>query len=96
MAGRDSFFVDGYEVSTEAVTPEEKTTIAAFFFDANGNGETDAVAPGILGGFPFLQIFDLYVETDPARPIPFEFNGRTLAVRNWKSETEGIPIAVFE
>ncbi|MFC1890462.1 alpha/beta fold hydrolase [Thermodesulfobacteriota bacterium] len=96
VAGRDSFFVDGYELSTGDITPAEKTTIAAFFFDANGNGQSDAVAPGFLGGFPFIQIFDLYIEAEPDRPIPFVFNGRTMAVRNWMSDTEGIPIAVFE
>lgn len=96
VAGRDHFFVDGYELSTEEITPVEKTTIAAFFFDGNGNGQSDAVAPGFLGNFPFIQIFDLYIEAEPDRPIPFVFNGRTMAVRNWMSDTEGIPIAVFE
>jgi len=97
VAGRDTLYVDGLEVSTDALAAPEKTTIAVFYFDANFNGVSDGRAPGGLYNFLFfLAAFDLIVPTDPPRAVPFEFNGRTLAARNWKSDSEGIVIVMFE
>ncbi|MCL4233362.1 MAG: alpha/beta fold hydrolase [Deltaproteobacteria bacterium] len=97
VAGRDTLFVDGYELSTEEITPAERTAIAIFYFDANDNGETDAEpAGGLFSGFPFLAGFDLFVDTETDRAIEMEFNGRTMAVRNWPSASDGASIAVFE
>ena len=97
VSGRDTLYVDGYEVSSPEVAPPEKTLIATFFFDLNENGITDATAPGGLFDFlPFLQAFDLVVDAESPRPVPVVFNGRTMAVRNWRSATEGLSIAMFE
>ena len=97
IAGRDTLFVDGIEISTPEITPAEKSALAIFFFDANSNGESEGEAGGgILGSIVFFQIVDLIVETDRPRAVPMRFNGRTLAVRNWKSDSEGVTIAVFE
>jgi len=97
VSGRDSLFVDGYEVSSPEVAPPEKTLIATFFFDINENGITDATAPGGLFDFlPFLQAFDLVVDAESPRPVPVVFNGRAMAVQNWRSATEGLSIAMFE
>ncbi len=97
VAGRDTLFVDGYELSTEEITPAERTAIAIFYFDADDNGETDAEpAGGLFSGFPFLAGFDLFVGTETERAVEMEFNGRTMAVRNWPSASDGASIAVFE
>ena len=97
VAGRDTLFVDGYEVSTPEVTPPEKTAIAIFFFDANRNGVSDGqAAGGFFEAMPFIQAFDLRVDTTNQRPVPLVFNGRMNSVQNWKSDSQGVTIAVFE
>ncbi len=97
IAGRDTLFVDGYEISAEEICPAEKTALAIFYFDTNSNCRTDGqAAGGVFDVLSFFQGFDLLVHTESPRAIPIAFNGRTMAVRNWKSETEGIAIAVFE
>ena len=97
VAGRDTLRVDGYEISTEEVTPAEKTAIAMFYFDLNGNGASDPGSPGgLFEAMAFIGAFDLYLPTAPERPVPMSFNGRDMAVRNWPSRSEGVTIAVFE
>ncbi len=96
-AGRDTLYVDGYELTTPETTPVEQTVIAIFYFDANRNGTTDGPDQGgrIRAG-SFFQIFDLRIDTTQERNVPVEFNGRMNAVRNWKSDSQGVTIAVFE
>ncbi len=53
-------------------------------------------APGLNDLLSFIQTFDLNVESDPPRTVPLLYNGRSLAVRNWKSGTEGVVIGMFE
>jgi hypothetical protein len=36
------------------------------------------------------------VGTESPQPIHFNFNGRHLAIRNWKAHSEGISTVVFE
>jgi hypothetical protein len=97
VAGRDTLLVDGYEVSSEAVTPPEKTTIAIFFFDANRNGASDGqAAGGFFDAMVFIQAFDLRVAAAEGRTVPVVFNGRMNSVRNWRSDSEGVTIAEFE
>jgi pimeloyl-ACP methyl ester carboxylesterase len=96
IAGRDTLTADGYDMATADMAAPEMTTIAIFFFDANGNGSTDAIpAGGLFASFPFLKGFDMFIESDPPRSLPLIFNGRTLNVPNWKSGADGATIAVF-
>ena len=97
VAGRDQLFVDGYEMSTEQMAAAQYSTIAIFFFDKNDNGVSDATKfGGIWGSFPFLQGFDHFIATEPARGISLELNGRTMVVPNLKSESEGVAIPMME
>lgn len=96
-SGRDTLYVDGYEISTPRTTPAEQTVIAAFYFDADRNGSSDGPARGgLITGGAFFQVFDLRIDTSQERPVPVQFNGRMNAVRNWKSDSQGVTIAVFE
>lgn len=97
ILGRDTFTIDGYDLAIEGLADPEATTLVVFFFDANFNGSGEGrPAGGIFASFPFIRIFDLIIDSDPVRPIVFNLNGRSLAIRNWKSETEGISIVAFE
>ncbi len=94
--GRDTLFVDGYEVSNQEVADADKTAIAIFYTDF------PFVDPGHVPPYVdllmdiFIRTFDLPVETDPPRAVPLSFNGRDLMVRNWRSGTDGVVIGVFE
>jgi pimeloyl-ACP methyl ester carboxylesterase len=94
--GRDTLFVDGYEISTPEVADAEMTAIAIFYTDFPF---VDAgVVPPYIDLFMniFIRTFDLAVEIEPPRVVPLSFNGRDLMVRNWPSGTEGVVIGVFE
>jgi hypothetical protein len=93
--GRDTLFADGYEVSIPEVASAEKTTIAIFYTDFPGVDPGEAPPLNDLLG-AFIQTFDLAVETETPRTVPLAFNGRDLAVRNWRSGTDGVVIGVFE
>jgi pimeloyl-ACP methyl ester carboxylesterase len=96
-SGRDTLFVDGLEISSPEVTPPEQTVIAIFYFDSNHNGATDGPTQGgLVKGSPFIQVFDLSISTSTQRTVPLEFNGRMNSARNWKSDSEGLTIVVFE
>ncbi|MBZ0271733.1 hypothetical protein K8I61_06830 [bacterium] len=94
--GRDSLVVDGNEISTEELTPAEKTAIAIFLFDVNFNDESDLQPAAVFDVIAFLAGFDLRIPTTPRRSVAFEFNGRTMMVPTIKSESEGVAIVVFE
>jgi len=97
MVGRDTFYVNGINLSTTEMADPSITTLVVFFFDANFNGKSDQTpAGGIYTLIPFVRFFDLLIGTQEKQPISFEFNGREMAIPNWKSRSEGLSIAVFE
>jgi triacylglycerol lipase len=94
--GRDVLKVNGTEISTEEFASAEQTSIAFFLYDGNNNQQTDLEPMGLFGSFPFLAAADFYIPTQNIAYTECEFNGRKLFVRNWKSDSEGIGIAVFD
>lgn len=95
ITGRDLLTVDGLELSTPQFASEENTSIAFFLYD-NGNGQTDGNAVGLFANFPFLSGVDMFFPTAEPETITLTMNGRTINVRNWPSETDGLTIAVFD
>ena len=91
---RDSLSVGGYEISIPEVADARKTTIAIFYTDFAG--ADPGTAPAFNEALVFLQGFDLEVDTSVPATVPVVFNGRPVPVRNWKSGTDGVTIAVFE
>ncbi len=94
--GRDSLHVEGSELSTREFCSPEDNTIAFFLYD-DGDATTEITfdPPALFASFPFLEGADIYLPTATPQSIQCRFNGRNLFVRNWKSETEGVSIAVF-
>ena len=92
--GRDTLFVDGYEISTPKVTSAEATRIAMFYTDFPFVRQGHA--PWGSEGFPFVGIFDLNIDTETPRTVPLTFDGRTMGVPNLRSGTDGVVIGVFE
>jgi hypothetical protein len=97
VAGRDSLIVDNTVLSTTAITPASATVIAMFLYDDNNNQQTDLTKPFLFSVLnSFLTARDVYFQTSTPYAIPLRFNGRTLHVRNLKSATDGVVVAVFD
>jgi len=97
VAGRDSLVIDNNVLSTQAITPASSTTIAMFLYDDNNNQQTDLTKPFLFSILnSFLTARDVYFQTAAPYAIPLRFNGRTLHVRNLKSASDGVVVAVFD
>jgi hypothetical protein len=96
VAGRDELILDGNVLSTNTFCSKENTTIALFTYDDNKNKVTNMTAIGAFNLFPFLKGADIYFQTTTKQTITMSFNGRVLKATNWKSNTEGVNVMVFE
>lgn len=92
---RDELYVNGNELSTVEFASSDQTTIAFFLYD-DGDYSTSLSSVGLFGSFPFLNGADMFFDTAEPATINIEMNGRTINVPNWKSETEGITVVVFD
>ncbi len=96
VAERDELILDGNVLSTNTFCSKENTTIALFTYDDNKNKVTNMTSIGAFNAFPFLKGADIYFPTTSKQTITMSFNGRVLKATNWKSNTEGVNVMVFE
>lgn len=93
---RDQLGVNGVPFATDAYANASKTTIAFFLYD-DGNGQSSG---NIHPAFSFLTTFlvgvDYFIPAAPEGSIELYFNGRSMFAPNWKSDTEGVVVAVFD
>ncbi len=92
---RDELDVQGIQLANEALCSPSNSTIALFLYD-NGNKTSTAAPHPIFGFVPFLKGADIFIDTAEPKPIQIEYNKRKLTVKNYKSDSEGVVIAVFE
>lgn len=95
ISGRDSLSVGSTILSTPVLCSETNSTIALFLYD-NGDKKTSGQPHAAFGFVPFLKGADVYNGTPCSETIPLKFNGREMGVRNYKSASEGVVIAVFD
>jgi hypothetical protein len=95
ITGRDSLSINDNVLSTSQFCSASATTIAFFLYD-DGDYTTELTPLGFFGSFPFLEAADIFVPTSTPASIKCRFNGRNLFMRNWKSDSEGVTIAVFD
>ncbi len=93
---RDELIVDGFTLSTNQYTPSSKSAIAFFLYDSNNDGQTNGSVISTFASFPFLVGVDLFFPTTPPGTITLQFNDRTLNVRNWRSNSDGVVVPVFD
>ncbi len=96
VSNRDELILNGNILTTNTLCSKENTTIALFAYDNNKNKVTDMTAIGSFSAFPFLSGADIYFPTTTRQTITMSLNGRTLHATNWKSNTEGVNVMVFE
>lgn len=96
VANRDELILDGNVLSTNTFCSKENTTIALFAYDDNKNKVTNMTTIGAFNAFPFLKGADIYFPTTSKQTITMSFNNRVLKATNWKSNSEGVNVMVFE
>lgn len=92
---RDELIVQNIQLANEDLCRPANSTIALFLYDNGDKNSTGASHP-LFGFVPFLKGADIFFDTTIPQAVVLEYNGRKMAVRNYKSETEGVVIAVFE
>ncbi len=96
VADRDVLILDNNTLSTNTFCSKENTTIALFAYDDNKNKATNMTTIGAFNAIPFLKGADIYFPTTTRQTITMSFNGRVLKATNWKSNSEGVNVMVFE
>ena len=94
-SGRDTASVDGYDLATPELSSPVQSSIAYFLSDENLNGVSDHTQSS-LSGMNFLADLDYFIPVTPRRSVRLEMNGSILNIPNWKSDTEGVSLAVFD
>ena len=93
--GRDQLNIEGYDLANAELAPASASMIALFCYDDANDGQGNGEPIGSFAIVPFLQGADIPIGTETAQTLNIEFNGSTIPVRNWRSASEGIVIAVF-
>lgn len=93
--GRDSLSLDGIDLATAALASESASMIALFCYDNGADGQGNGEPMANFAAFPFLQGADIPVPPAPEKTWNITFNGTTMPVRNWRSKSDGVVIAVF-
>jgi pimeloyl-ACP methyl ester carboxylesterase len=91
----DTLTVGGSEVLQDAFADKASATVGLFLFDANKNGTTDLGSLASYGFTPFVKGTDVYVSAEEPALVEIEFDGHTMRVPNWPSDTEGLTLLVF-
>ncbi len=92
---RDLLSVQNKELSNNTLCSPVNSTIAMFLYD-NGDKTSSGAPHATFSFIPFLKGADIYFPTELSAPIDITFNGRKMNVKNYKSESEGVIIAVFD
>lgn len=97
IAPRDVLTFEGVTLTTPTLAPPEKSLIAMFLFDEDGDGQTGGTAAeGAFGALPvFLGGLDVSIPADRGRSVSATLNGSTLRAPAWPSDTEGAVVFIF-
>jgi hypothetical protein len=93
--GRDQLSMDAYELSGPDLAAAEASMIALFCYDDGSDGVGNAEPIGVFTFTSFIQGADIPINPEPAQTWTITFNGASMPVRNWRSQSDGVVIAVF-
>jgi hypothetical protein len=91
--GNDSMTVDGTEALTADVAPEKLQLIALFGFD---NGQTEFTPVSSVSSPFFLSAIDVSLSASEAGPVKFVFDGVSVNIHRWKSDSEGSSLVFLD
>ena len=91
--GSDSLTVNGTEALTKDVAPEKLQLIALFGFD---NGQTPFTPVSSISSPYFLSAVDVDLPTSDKGPVKFVFDGATVNIHRWKSDTDGSSLVFLD
>lgn len=91
--GKDSLTINGSEVLTADVAPEKLQLIALFVFD---NRQEPLSRITSVGSLFFLSAVDLSLPVSESAPVMVIYDGVTVNVPRWKSETEGSTLILLD
>ncbi len=94
VAGRDTLAVNGIALSSEQLTPANKTIIATFVYD-DGDKKSSGTKHAALAAAPFMNGVDCFIDAQKEKLITIYYNGRTLKIPLLTSK-ESITVVVLE
>lgn len=95
ITGRDTLNCNGTVLSSDVLTPPQKTCIAMFLYDAGKDGAGTGTPIPLFGGAPFLNGADMFLPASTEKVIRLHYNGRTRVLPSIPS-SEGVMVAVYE
>lgn len=95
IEGRDELSVNSINLATNELASAEETAIAFFIFDEGDDQLSNQTPLALFSTFPFLSGLDLYLQATTPATIKIDYNGRSINIPNWKSDSEGLIVAVF-
>lgn len=96
IAGRDTLTFEDTELSTGTLSPASSSNIAYFLYDANNNQRSDNTPILTFSFVPFLAGVDQFISAQSPAHYTATLNGQSLAFRNWRSNSDGIIVLVFD
>ncbi|MBP6184400.1 MAG: alpha/beta fold hydrolase [Saprospiraceae bacterium] len=93
--GRDNLTLDGLDLATADLASASASMIALFCYDDGNDGLGNGESMSNFAAFPFLKGADIPLTPSPEKTIHLLFNGSSIPVRNWRSKSDGVVIAVF-
>jgi len=91
--GSDHLTVNGTEALTKDVAPERLQLIALFGFD---NGQTPFTPVTSISSPFFLGAVDVNLPTSDPGPVKLVFDGASVNIHRWKSDTEGSSLVFLD
>jgi hypothetical protein len=92
---RDRLDVQDMNLANEVLCAPQNSVIAMFLYD-NGDKNSTGNGHAAFGLFPFLRGADIYFPASAPESLTLRLNNRQLTVKNYKSASEGVVIAVFD
>ncbi len=94
LFGADTLALAAAPLLTATSASAEKTLIALFLYDGDGDAATEGSSVALFEGFPFLGARDTTLPVGGSTAL--SLGTRSIGVQRFDSATEGVSIAVFD
>jgi predicted esterase len=94
LYGRDSLKIDGLEVITEENSRRGAVTCALYLYDGPP-GDRQSTAKSIVKA-RFVDSADVFMPAMTPAYVTVAFNGKSLRIPNWRSDSEGMSLVLVD